>query len=198
MHYVGAVSTAKNNTDYYKSVDRQASAHYFVDENSIWQCVEDKDKAWHCGGVIESSHHPYRNICTNSNSIGVEMCCKKTSEGEWYFEEATVKNTVDLICYLMRNYGISINNVIRHYDVTGKSCPKPYVDNIKWNEFRDRIRKELNPMKELETVNDIVWELEHRGIITNADLWLHKMETDSNVYWLCRKMVNYIINAESR
>ena len=48
--------------------------------------------------------------------------------------------------------------------------------------------------KELESVNDIVWELEHRGILTNKELWLKKLSEDENSYWLARKCVNYIIN----
>ena len=46
--------------------------------------------------------------------------------------------------------------------------------------------------KELETINDIVWELNYRGIITNPTLWLSKLEADKNAYWLARKCVNYI------
>ena len=71
IHYVGAVSSAKNNCAYFYSTYRGASAHYFVDDNSIWQCVKDKDIAWHCGANY------YYNGCRNSNSIGIEMCCYK-------------------------------------------------------------------------------------------------------------------------
>ena len=46
--------------------------------------------------------------------------------------------------------------------------------------------------QELITVNDIVWELSERGIITNKDLWLDKLNEDENAYWLARKCVNYI------
>lgn len=47
---------------------------------------------------------------------------------------------------------------------------------------------------ELESVNDIVWELAERGIVTDKELWLKKLEEDTNSYWLARKCVNYIIN----
>lgn len=47
-------------------------------------------------------------------------------------------------------------------------------------------------LKDLETVNDIVWELKHRGIITNPTLWLSKLQNDENSYWLARKCANYI------
>jgi N-acetylmuramoyl-L-alanine amidase CwlA len=140
IHYVGAVSTAKNNVDYYARTKLQASAHYFVDEVSIWQSVEDKDRAWHCGGGLQGVNgHKFYGLCTNSNSIGIEMCCKKTASGEWYFEPETVKNTVDLVKMLMKKHNIPIDRVIRHYDVTGKTCPAPYIDESKWQEFKNII-----------------------------------------------------------
>ena len=45
---------------------------------------------------------------------------------------------------------------------------------------------------ELTSVNDIVWELANRGIITDKALWLKKLEEDKNAYWLARKCANYI------
>jgi len=47
-------------------------------------------------------------------------------------------------------------------------------------------------MKELTEVNDIVWELAHRGIVSDSDLWLKKLEDDVNAYWLARKVVKYL------
>lgn len=49
---------------------------------------------------------------------------------------------------------------------------------------------------ELESINDIVWELEHRGILTQKDYWLQKLKNDTNSYWLARKCCDYIIRAE--
>ena len=76
------------------------------------------------------------------------MCCKKTSSGRWYFEDATVKNTVELTKYLMKKYNIPVERVIRHYDVTGKICPEPYVrDETAWSNFKNMlINKEDEPM----------------------------------------------------
>ena len=140
IHYVGAVSSAKNNALYYANNKLKASAHYFVDETSIWQSVADKDMAWHCGGDLQGSGgHTFHKKCTNYNSIGIEMCCKKTSSGHWYFQDSTVHNTVELVRYLMEKYNIPIERVIRHYDVTGKNCPAPYVDEREWEKFKDRI-----------------------------------------------------------
>ena len=149
IHYVGSVSTAKNNVDYCAREKLSASATYFVDETSIWQCVEDYNRAWHCGGGLQGSGgHTFFKKCTNSNSIGIEMCCKKTASGRWYFEDATVKNTVELTKYLMKKYNIPVERVIRHYDVTGKICPEPYVrDETAWSNFKNMlINKEDEPM----------------------------------------------------
>ena len=47
-------------------------------------------------------------------------------------------------------------------------------------------------IEELTKINDIVWELSHRGIVINPDLWLDKLQNDVNSYWLARNMVQYI------
>lgn len=134
IHYVGATGGAEANCKYFETVYRGASAHYFVGhKGEIWQCVEDKDISWHCGA--SSYKHPY---CRNSNSIGIEMCCRQNlSNGTWYFEEETIKATTELVKELMKKYNIPASNVIRHYDVTGKRCPEPYVrDTGAWNTFK--------------------------------------------------------------
>ena len=144
IHYCGATGTAKNNVDYFASKYVGASAHYFVDETSIWQCVKDEDSSWHCGGGLQGSkYHQWYKKCLNSNSIGIEMCVKKTSSGQWYFEPKTVNNTIDLVQYLMAKYHVPIENVIRHADVVGKVCPEPYcyseAHDRAWEEFKKRV-----------------------------------------------------------
>lgn len=140
IHYVGAVSTAAANAAYYAKNRLSASAHYFVDETSIWQSVEEKNIAWHCGGGLQGTNgHAFYGKCTNRNSIGVEMCVKKTADGAWFFEDATVENTVFLVRELMARYGIPIGRVIRHYDVTGKLCPYPFIDESEWRRFLRKV-----------------------------------------------------------
>lgn len=130
IHYVGAVSSAKANSNYFKSTYRGASAHYFVDEGSIYQVVEDKDVAWHCGAKF------YKHLrCRNSNSIGVEMCCFNNN-GKVDVSSKVVERTIELVKELMRKYGVPVQNVLRHYDVTGKNCPEPFVKSpARWNDF---------------------------------------------------------------
>lgn len=135
--------TARANTCFFRDENRGASAHYFVDENSIWQCVEDKDVSWHCGGGRQSScGGSLFKICTNSNSIGIEMCSRKKN-GHYYFKEGTVENCIELVRTLMTKYQIPLSRIVRHYDVTGKICPEPYCYTPQgeeaWKLFKERI-----------------------------------------------------------
>jgi len=131
MHYVGAVSTAYNNAKYFESVDRQASAHYFVDDKETYRVVAEKDIAWHCG-----TNGTYYSECRNSNSIGIEMCCFNNN-GALDISESVVNRTIELVKELMAKYNIPVERVIRHYDVTRKVCPAPFVNNgARWNTFK--------------------------------------------------------------
>ena len=202
IHYVGKVSTAKNNADYFhdndlRGTDREASAHYFVDEKSIWQSVEDKDRAWHCGGGLQGSNgHTHYGKCTNYNSIGVEMCVKKDKKGVWYIEPETINNTVDLVKMLIAKHNIPVSQVIRHYDVTGKTCPEPMVrDEKQWFDFLSR----LSAPQKLETGNDIIWELmngKHKIEITEVDRAVKALDKAKknneycSLYWILYKLVN--------
>ncbi len=130
VHYVGATGKAIENCKYYMNNQGiKASAHYFVghqsEEGAVYQSVEDGDTAWHCG-TAGTYAHPF---CRNSNSIGIEMCCHKDGNGKWYFDDITVENTILLLKQLMAKYDIAVDNVIRHYDVTGKNCPAPFVED---------------------------------------------------------------------
>lgn len=140
IHYVGAVSTAKNNADYFYNAYRGASAHYFVDDNEIWQVVEDTDTAWAVGGSkYNNAGGSMYGIIKNSNSLSIEMCVKRDANGNWYYEQATLDNAAALVQAKMAEYGISANNVYRHYDVTGKSCPANYLDDNSWGVLKAKL-----------------------------------------------------------
>lgn len=146
LHYTANNGdTAQNNADYFAGANRRASAHYFVDENEVVQSVRDTDAAWHCGGSIESDHHPLCGICTNRNSLGVEMCSDIVS-GKYTITQQTVDRTVELVRWLMDKYGIDVDHVVRHYDVTGKDCPEPWVrDESLWRKFKARLTAPVEP-----------------------------------------------------
>ena len=126
MHYTGAEGTAANNVAYFNGGNRNASADFFVGlQGEICQYNPDilNQYSWHCGGGRQSSKGgSYFGKCTNRNSIGIEMCTTKAS-GAWAFKEATLNAAAQLVKWLMQEYDIPVEHVIRHYDVTGKNCP---------------------------------------------------------------------------
>ncbi|ADL52137.1 N-acetylmuramoyl-L-alanine amidase [Clostridium cellulovorans] len=134
-HFTGNDNdTAKNNADYFGSCDREASAHYFVDNNEIRQVVEEYNASWHCG----DGNGAYG--ITNYNSISIEMC---GANGD--ISETTAKNARNLIRLLMKKYGVQIENVVRHYDASRKNCPSPFSSNnwARWTEFKNKIVNEV-------------------------------------------------------
>lgn len=134
VHYTANKGdTAQNNLDYFARTKTGTSAHYFVDENEVCQSVQDTDVAWHCGS--KNPRHPY---CRNANSIGVEMC---NSVGG--VPEAVRDRTAAFVRQKMKEYGIDSSHVLRHYDVTGKRCPAPWVDNpAEWMEFKKMLEED--------------------------------------------------------
>ena len=154
LHYVGALGDAKANTEYYKNTYVGASADFFVGfAGDVWQANDYYNYySWHCGGGYQSSWTQngggeFYGQCTNSNSIGIEMCVRKKStktmnatDTDWYFETATVNAAVELVAKLMKELDIDINHVIRHYQVNRKICPNPFVvDNNKWLTFKSKV-----------------------------------------------------------
>ena len=144
IHYTGnngdkAVSNAK----YFHNNNVGVSAHYFIDENEIYQSVQDDYIAWHCGAKT------YKHLkCRNNNSIGVEHC-SYMKNGKWYFKEATIEKSIELVAELMKKYNIPISNVVRHADVTGKSCPQPFLyNNADWNNYLSKVESKYKELTE--------------------------------------------------
>lgn len=141
--------TAQNNADYFAREVVEASAHYFVDPNEIYQSVKDTDTAWHCGRERGGS---YFNDCRNANSIGIEMC-SVIRNGVYVIPEDTMKRAAKLTRELMAKYHVPVSRVCRHYDVTHKKCPEPWVRNPQlWQKFKTMLTgKEVEDMTEAQT-----------------------------------------------
>lgn len=159
MHYTANNGdTARNNCDYYHRVGGlQASAHYFCDEYGAMQSVLECDTAWHCGA--RAYWHPE---CRNGNSIGIEMCSRKRADGSYYIKPETVANAATLAKGIMQRYGIDTEHVVRHYDVTGKRCPMPWVDDpAQWTAFLAMLtpehpnEEEEEPMTRYNKIDDV-------------------------------------------
>ena len=130
--------TAAGNATYFALEALKLSAHYFVDEREVWQSVKEGDTAYHCGA--KTYKHPQ---CRNDNSIGIELCSRMDGAGRYYFMGATVERAAALARELMAKYNIPIERVLRHYDVTGKNCPAPMVQQpARWVDFKKRLEGE--------------------------------------------------------
>lgn len=147
MHYTGNYEdTAAGNANYFMGANRNASAHYFVDDNSIWQSVGVRDAAWHCGAWDKNSF-AYHPECRNMNSVGIEMCC---TAGNYDMSAKTVELSAQLCAALCKYLNITDVDkyVVRHYDVSHKSCPRPMVQNTaRWTAFRNRVKEILKQSK---------------------------------------------------
>ena len=140
--------TDEANGQYFKRKNLKSSAHYFVDDDSITISVPDTYVAWSVGGSRYSNYKTtggasLYKVCTNTNSLSIELC-DTLKNGRYDVSEKTLANAIELTKDLMKKYNIPINNVIRHFDVTGKICPAYYVDNTEWNKLRARISSDVS------------------------------------------------------
>ncbi len=124
VHYTGTDASAHDNLLYFSRSDAAASAHFFIDrDGTICQSVSEEDTAWHAGDWE-----------VNLRSVGIEV----VSAGENFTEEQ-ICSLASLVADLRCRYGVAAEDVIRHFDVTGKLCPAPYVDEEKWSWLHWRI-----------------------------------------------------------
>lgn len=124
-------ANAEANRNYFNTTDRAASAHYIVDDHEIVQCIPENEMAYHVGAKTYKQEAvqrlgKYPNNCT----IGIEICVNE--DGDW---DKTYQRTVELVVDILLRHGLFTNNLWRHYDITGKDCPKPLLDPDKWKQF---------------------------------------------------------------
>lgn len=151
IHWTANVSKGANSQAhylYFNNAYRGASAHYFVDDRSVLQLIPDDEVAWHVGDPIRTSVLPIRAKYVpkgdnpNNYFIGIEMCVNADSD-----QQKVLDNTVQLVTSLMVKYKLSKDQVVRHYDITGKDCPKMFLPQVingvkldhAWLAFKDKL-----------------------------------------------------------
>lgn len=176
FHYTGNKGdTAFNNAKYFNECNRNASAHFFVDDENIYQVVNLNNSAW----AVGDGKGAYGIL--NRNSISIEMCCN--SEG--VISETTEANALELGKYLMDLYGIDLDHVVRHYDASRKICPNwPNNNWERWLNFKSKLSgntinteivestvvAEVDPIAEAKTyVGTSVLELQQKLIACGYD-----------------------------
>lgn len=138
IHYTANPgSTAQNNRDYFNGLqdshETEASSNFVVGlDGEIIQCVP----TWEIA---------YASNERNSDTVSIEVCHPDES-GK--FTKETYKSLVQLTAWLCKKFDLTEAEVIRHYDVTGKNCPKYFVENEKaWEQFKGNVRYALERSK---------------------------------------------------
>lgn len=116
-------------------LSRQASADFVVDDAEIVQITPDVEN-YYCWSVGDKKNQysgggRLYGIATNKNTVSIEICSSLTrgcspayaNHKGWYFTDAALNNAVKLVKWLMAKYNVPKENVVRHYDVSGKLCP---------------------------------------------------------------------------
>ena len=134
VHYVANPgSTAMQNRNYFEGLKdshlTEASSHFIVGlEGEIVQCVPTKEVA-------------YASNKRNKDTISIETC-HWTEDGT--YTEETYESLVDLTSWLCKKFDLTEKDIIRHYDITGKICPKYFVENEEaWKQFKEDVRERL-------------------------------------------------------
>lgn len=141
VHYTANPgSSAKANRDYFNGLKdahtTKASSHFVIGlEGEIIQC-------------IPSTEISYASNDRNKDTLSIE-CCHPDDTGQ--FNESTYQSLVQLTGWLCSRFGLTSQDVIRHYDVTGKICPKYFVEHEDaWVQFRSDVDAkiaEINALK---------------------------------------------------
>lgn len=117
----------------------------------------------------------------NSRTEGVGHVEMYIGDGKVFGHGSGIGGTVkDMRVYCQQRQNTSSTSKLKN---KGLICVKRFIPD--------------DEIQELTRVNDIVWELAHRGVISNSELWVDKAQRDSNVYWLMRKTVHYIREKEA-
>ncbi len=99
------------------------SWHYTVDDHEIYKHLPDNEVGFHAGDQ-------YRENGGNMNGIGIEMCINPEND-----YDQTLQNTAALVRYLLVQHDLTIKEVKKHQDFSGKNCPQNLIVSDRWEEF---------------------------------------------------------------
>lgn len=138
IHYTANPgSTAQNNRDYFdglKDSQKTSVSSHFVTglKGEIIQCVPTWEVA-------------YASNDRNDDTVSIE-CCHPDESGK--LTDATYKSLVQLTAWLCKKFGLTEKDILRHYDITGKACPKYFVDyEDAWELFKGDVKAALERSK---------------------------------------------------
>lgn len=134
IHYTANPgTTARQNRNYFENLKdtktTKASSHFIVGlDGEIVQCVPTREVA-------------YASNDRNGDTVSIETC-HKTEDGS--YTKKTYRSMVQLTAWLCEKFRLTEKDLIRHYDITGKICPKYFVENeIAWEQFKQDVKTVL-------------------------------------------------------
>jgi len=135
IHNIGNPdTTAKQNRDYFASLaeteERHASSHFIVClDGSIIQCIPIDEVA-------------YASNQRNADTLSIEVC---HPDETGRFTDETYATVVRLTAWLLANYDLTSEALLRHYDIQGKECPRYFVENPDaWETFKSNVTREMD------------------------------------------------------
>lgn len=138
IHYTANPgSSAQQNRDYFEGLKdshlTQASSHFIVGiHGEIIQCIPTWEVA-------------YASNSRNNDSVSIETC-HKTEDGS--YTKKTYASLVQLTAWLCMKFDLTERDVIRHYDITEKNCPKYFVEHEDaWDDFRQDVKEQMKAMR---------------------------------------------------
>lgn len=170
MHYTATPgATDENEQDFFDGADgggsRYAGAHFFIDRDSARLIIPLDEVAYHANEKpskvpsLRATAPYYKEGNANLLSIGIELCVEK--DGTIHAD--TVTRAVNVATELCRHFKLNpLNDIYRHYDITGKNCPAPWVSNPSlFADFKNRV---LQPLVQKPSViyrahvQDVGWQ----------------------------------------
>lgn len=130
IHYVGNPgTTAQQNHDWYETPASEVSSHFLIGLNGeVIQCVPLDEKS-------SATNH------RNADTISIEVCHPDETGA---FTPETYETLVELTAWLVKSCQLDTDHIIRHYDVTGKDCPRYFVQNeAAWVQFKADVAAEM-------------------------------------------------------
>lgn len=193
IHHMAGNLTVERCGDVFASSSRQASSNYGIGtDGRVGLYVPEDYRAW------TSSNRA-------NDDIAVTIEVANDGGANWHVSDKALKKTIELCADICKRNGIKklnftgdkTGNLTMHKYFAATNCPGPYLES-KFGYIADEVNKMLSekkePIPELTTANDIVWELGERGLVLDTHGMLKEMNENPNgrLYWLARKMLNYI------
>ena len=179
--------------DIFAPSSRQASSNYGVGTDG------------RVGLYVPENYRSWASSSSANDHIAVTIEVANDGGENWHVSDKALQKTIELCADICKRNDIKkLNftgdkngNLTMHKYFAATACPGPYLES-KFGYIADEVNKILSGKKEeipeLTTANDIVWELGHRGLVTDTQGMLKEMNENPNgrLYWLARKMLNYI------